>query len=66
LLLDTRNPSKSSISQMFKFELSWLLKDGFYELVANIWRREKRRNMYRNMAKQTKIPQRILKRMGKK
>jgi hypothetical protein len=27
---------------MFKFELSWLLKDGFYELVANIWRREKK------------------------
>jgi hypothetical protein len=52
---------------MFKFELSWLLKDGFYELVANIWRREKKRsNMYRNMAKQTKIPQKILKRMGKK
>jgi hypothetical protein len=41
LLLDTGNPSKSSISQLFKFELSWLLKDGFYELVADIWRRKK-------------------------
>jgi hypothetical protein len=57
LLLDTGNPSKSSISQLFKFELSWLLKDGFYELVADIWRRKKRSSMYRNMAKQAKIPQ---------
>jgi hypothetical protein len=27
---------------MFKFKLSWLLKEGFYEMVAQVWQREKR------------------------
>jgi hypothetical protein len=41
LLLDTRHPSNSSKPNLFKFELSWLLKDGFYETVVEIWHKEK-------------------------
>jgi hypothetical protein len=29
-------------SDLFKFELSWLLKYGFYELVADLWSKEKK------------------------
>jgi endonuclease/exonuclease/phosphatase family metal-dependent hydrolase len=36
LLLDTGMPSQHN-SQMFKFELVWLLKDGFFEIVTGIW-----------------------------
>jgi hypothetical protein len=39
LLLDTSLPSQHNPS-VFKFELSWLFKDGFYELVTDLWQRE--------------------------
>jgi hypothetical protein len=35
LLLDTGMPSQHN-SQLFKFELAWLLKDGFFDIVAGI------------------------------
>jgi hypothetical protein len=39
LLLDTGLSSPQSTPK-FKFELSWLLKDGFYDMVAEIWQIE--------------------------
>jgi hypothetical protein len=42
LLLDTGMPSQLNKPNMFKFELGWLLKDGFYELVADLWHKEKK------------------------
>jgi exonuclease III len=39
LLLDTGMPSSHSPST-FKFELSWLFKDGFYNLVSELWQKE--------------------------
>jgi hypothetical protein len=39
LLLDTGMPSSLNPST-FKFELSWLLKDGFYILVSELWQKE--------------------------
>jgi hypothetical protein len=41
LLLDTGMPSQHS-PKMFKFELSWLFKDGFYDMVTRIWQAEKK------------------------
>jgi hypothetical protein len=41
LLLDTGIPSQPNL-QRFKFELSWLFKNDFYEMVARTWRSEKR------------------------
>jgi hypothetical protein len=40
LLLDSEQPPKQNNANMFKFELSWLLKKGFYEVVAQVWQRE--------------------------
>lgn len=38
LLLDTGvNTPKQPI---FRFELGWLLRDGFYDMVADVWRKE--------------------------
>jgi endonuclease/exonuclease/phosphatase family metal-dependent hydrolase len=36
LLLDTGAPSQQN-AYMFKFELAWLFKDGFYEKVKEVW-----------------------------
>jgi hypothetical protein len=36
LLLSSEQPSKPNNANMFKFELSWLLKEGFYEMVAQV------------------------------
>jgi len=36
LLLSTNNPSPTYQPQ-FKFELSWLLRDGFCDMVKNVW-----------------------------
>ena len=36
LLLSTNNPS-SAYQPQFKFELGWLLRDGFYEMVTEVW-----------------------------
>jgi hypothetical protein len=41
LLLDMGMPSQHS-KKMFKFELSWLFKDDFYETVTRIWQGEKK------------------------
>jgi hypothetical protein len=41
LLLDTGMLSQHN-SQMFKFELAWLLKDGFFDIVTVIWQLETR------------------------
>jgi hypothetical protein len=37
LLIDTGTPSSSNNQPMFKFELGWLLRDGFMEMVRNVW-----------------------------
>jgi hypothetical protein len=37
LLLNTGHTSSCSNHTMFKFELGWLLKDGFADMVKNIW-----------------------------
>jgi hypothetical protein len=39
LLLDTGSTSQPN-KCMFKFELTWLFKDGFHEKVAEVWQRE--------------------------
>ena len=36
LLFSTNNLS-SSYQPQFKFELGWLLRDGFYEMVRDVW-----------------------------
>jgi hypothetical protein len=38
-MLDTGLSTPQSTPK-FKFELSWLLKDGFYDMVAEIWQAE--------------------------
>jgi hypothetical protein len=37
LLLNTRESSLMATQPMFKFELGWLLRDGFMERVKDIW-----------------------------
>jgi hypothetical protein len=37
LLLNTRNTSSSNYQSMFKFELGWLLRDGFTDMVREVW-----------------------------
>jgi hypothetical protein len=34
--------SSQHTAHLFKFELVWLLKDGFYDLVTDIWQRERK------------------------
>jgi hypothetical protein len=41
LLLNTGMSSQHT-SHMFKFELRWLLKDGFYDMVIEIWQKERK------------------------
>ena len=41
LLLDTGEKDKGMKQHPFKFELGWLLKDGFFELVSEVWHKEK-------------------------
>jgi hypothetical protein len=40
LLIDTGNGTHGCKQPLFKFELGWLLRDGFYELVAGVWNKE--------------------------
>jgi hypothetical protein len=40
LLIDTGNGTHGCKQPLFKFELGWLLRDGFYELVADVWNKE--------------------------
>jgi hypothetical protein len=37
LLLNSGEPSQVATQPMFKFELGWLLRDGFKEMVIDIW-----------------------------
>jgi hypothetical protein len=41
LLLNTRIPSQQN-SHLFKFDLSWLFKDGLYDMVTKLLDKEKR------------------------
>jgi hypothetical protein len=50
LLHDTGMPSQQRAS-MFKFELSWLFKDDFYEMVENLWQKEKKGHHQLNSGK---------------
>jgi hypothetical protein len=40
LLLDTGQSSSCNYHNVFKFELGWLLRDGFADMVRNIWTNE--------------------------
>jgi hypothetical protein len=40
LLMDTGNGTHGCKQSLFKFELSWLLRDDFCELVADVWNKE--------------------------
>jgi hypothetical protein len=42
LLLDTGNGTHGNKQPAFKFELGWLLREDFSELVVGIWRKEQR------------------------
>jgi hypothetical protein len=43
LLINTEGGGINSKNQpLFKFELGWLLKDGFFEMVSDVWNGEKR------------------------
>jgi hypothetical protein len=38
LLIDTGNTSSTNNQPMFKFELGWLLRDGFTDMVRDVWK----------------------------
>lgn len=42
LLLDTGSGTQGNKQPLFKFELGWLLREGFLELVTEVWRKESR------------------------
>ena len=42
LLLDSGEPSHRGNNMNFKFELGWLTRDGFFELVKEVWEYENR------------------------
>ena len=42
LLLDGGEPSHRGNARNFKFELGWLTRDGFFELVKEVWESENR------------------------
>jgi hypothetical protein len=37
LFIDTENSSSGNNQHMFKFELNWLLRDGFTDMVKEVW-----------------------------
>jgi hypothetical protein len=37
LLIDTGNSSSGNNHPMFKFELDWLLRDGFADMIKEVW-----------------------------
>lgn len=41
LLLDSGTKAQNK-QPLFKFELGWMLRDGFYDLVAEVWKKEDR------------------------
>lgn len=40
LLLDTGAKTRATKQPLFRFELGWLLREGFHELVTEVWRKE--------------------------
>jgi hypothetical protein len=42
LLLSTGEKAKPNKQPPFKFELGWLLKEGFFEMVSEVWSKETR------------------------
>jgi hypothetical protein len=42
LLLSLEERGRTKKQPPFKFELGWLLKDGFFEVVSEVWRKENR------------------------
>jgi hypothetical protein len=42
LLLSLGGKTKSKKQPPFKFELGWLLKDSFFEVVSEVWKKENR------------------------
>jgi hypothetical protein len=42
LLLSTGENPKTRSQPPFRFEFGWLLKDGFFERVSDVWNKEKR------------------------
>lgn len=42
ILLDTGDSSQTNKKHMFKFELGWLLRDGLYNIVNDVWQKENR------------------------
>jgi hypothetical protein len=42
LMLDSGTPGFRGNQLSFQFELCWLIRDGFYELVADVWNSENR------------------------
>jgi hypothetical protein len=44
LLLSTGEKAKPKKQPPFKFELGWLLKEGFFEVVSEVWNKETRGN----------------------
>lgn len=42
LFPDTRQAIKSNKQPLFKFELGWLLREGFHDMVEEVWRNEKK------------------------
>lgn len=51
LLLNTGEEERNNKQPQFKFELGWLLKEGFFDLVSEVWNKEKRgNNAFQKMA----------------
>ena len=42
LLLNTEEEGGNSKQPLFKFELAWLLKEGFFDLVSEVWNKEQK------------------------
>jgi hypothetical protein len=42
LLLSTEEEAKAKKQPPFKFKLGWLLKEGFFEVVSEVWKKENR------------------------
>jgi len=42
LLLDTDQASHRGNTPLFKFELGWLTRDGFFDLITDVWKAKNR------------------------
>jgi hypothetical protein len=66
LLLNSGEPSFMATQPMFKFELGWLLRDGFIEMVKDIWEDSCGLDTNGKMARKDSEVKAIFKKMGKK